>query len=210
MKTTFLFLFLFSLVSYQANSQSQADLFIKEAQDFLAQKNYKQAQLSLQDAINDLNNLVAAQIAESMPAEINGLKSTNAETSGGNMMGMMGGMQIIKTYQNPTQRENEAEVQILANSPMLNAINMYMGNPAMMGSEYKSIRIGSRRAVLKSEMEDYYDDNGKSKSIRSSEIQIPLNQTLITINAKGFENEAAELAFAAKLDIDKLKTLLGE
>jgi hypothetical protein len=57
-------------------------------------------------------------------------------------------------------------------------------------------------------MDDYYDDNGSSKKIRSSELQIPLNQTLITINLKGFATEAEELAFANKLDIDKLTPLL--
>jgi len=93
---------------------------------------------------------------------------------------------------------------------MLNAMNMYLTNPAMMGSEYKSVRVGTRRAILKSEMEDYYDDDGNSKPIRSSELQIPLSQTLITINLRGFAAEKDELAFAAKLDIDKLKDLLGE
>ena len=124
-------------------------------------------------------------------------------------MGMMGGgMQISKTYQHPTKRENQAELQILANSPMLASINMFMSNPAMMGEGYKSVRVGTKRAILKSEMDDYYDDNGTSKKIRSSELQLPLNQTLITINMKGFASEAEELAFAGKLDIDKLSTLL--
>lgn len=44
----------------------------------------------------------------------------------------------------------------------------------------------------------------------SSEIQIPLNQTLIKIDANGFASEQAELDFANKLDIPKLKTQLGE
>jgi hypothetical protein len=85
---------------------------------------------------------------------------------------------------------------------------MFMSNPAMMGEGYKSVRVGTKRAILKSEMDDYYDDNGSSKKIRSSELQIPLNQTLITINLKGFATEAEELAFANKLDIDKLTPLL--
>jgi hypothetical protein len=37
---------------------------------------------------------------------------------------------------------------------------MYLNNPAMMGSGYKSVQVGSQRAILKSEMEDFYDDNG--------------------------------------------------
>ncbi|MBK9984839.1 MAG: hypothetical protein IPP15_21160 [Saprospiraceae bacterium] len=40
--------------------------------------------------------------------------------------------------------------------------------------------------------------------------QIPLTQTLITINLKGFATEADELPCAAKLDIEKLRVSLGE
>jgi hypothetical protein len=60
-------------------------------------------------------------------------------------------------------------------------------------------------------MEDFYDDNGTAtKQIRSTEIQIPLTSTMITLNLKGFAAEADELAFANKLGIDKIKTALGE
>jgi hypothetical protein len=59
-------------------------------------------------------------------------------------------------------------------------------------------------------MTDFYDDSGASKQIRSTELQIPLTQTLITINLKGFATEADELAFAGKLDIEKLRVALGE
>jgi hypothetical protein len=197
------------LAGFSLSAQSQAETFIKEAQEFLAAKNYQQAQLSLQDAINDINNIIAVQVGEALPDEINGLKSDNdAEVNAGAMGMMGGGMSIARNYSHPTKKENEAEVQILANSPMLASINMFMSNPAMLGEGYKSVRVGTRRAILKSEMEDYYDD-GASKKIRSSELQIPLSQTLITINLKGFATEQEELAFATKLDIDKLSALLG-
>lgn len=202
---------LMSVLSFHLMSQSQADAFIKEAQGFLAQKKYKEAQLSLQDAINDINNILAMQIAEALPAEINGLKASGEANAGAGGMGIMGGgFQITKNYSHPTKKENEAEVLIMANSPMLSTMNMYLGNPAMLGQGYKSVRVGTYRAILKTEMQDYYDDNGSSKQIRSSELQIPLTQTLITINARGFASEQEELAFASKLDIDKLKMSLGE
>ncbi len=210
MKTNILIL-LACFLSLQAMSQSQAETFIKEAQTYLAAKDYKNAQLSLQDAINDINNILAQQIAESLPAEINGLKAeSNGEVNTAAMGFMGGGMSITKSYRHPTKKENDADIQIMANSPMMSTISMYMGNPAMLGQGYKSVRIGTRRAILKSEMQDYYDDNGASKQIRSSELQVPLTQTLITINLRGFATEADELAFAGKLDIEKLRVALGE
>ena len=209
MKTRIMIVIL-SVLTVQVWAQDQVQAFIKEAQDFYTKKEYKQAQMSLQDAINELNNLMSGQLVDVLPAEINGLKAIAGE-SGGSGMGMYGGgMAITKKYENPTKRENEAEVNILANSPMLQAISMYMGNPSMMGQGYKAVRVGTTRAIMKTENQDYYDDNGTSKPIRSSEVQIPLNQTLITINLRGFATEADELAFVTKLDLEKIKTALGE
>ncbi len=201
-------------LSLRAMSQEQAATYIKEAQDYLTKKDYKQAQLSLQDAINDLNNVIGKQITESMPAEINGLKAEAGDDNSSVNMGAMGvmggGMAISKKYQHPTKKENTADISILANSPMMSMMNMYMSNPSMMGQGYKSVRVGTRRAIMKTENQDWSDDNGNSKQIRSSELQIPLTQTLITITLKGFATEADELAFANKLDIEKLRVALGE
>ncbi len=211
MVRTILLFSVFCFVSAAAFAQNQAENFIKEAQGYLAEKNYQMAQLSLQDAIREINTMMGGQVGQALPDEINGLVSDGEETNTAGMGAMGGGTQIMKTYRHPTKKENDAEVQILANSPMLTAMNMYLQNPSMMGSEYKSIRIGTRRGILKSEMEDYYgNDGGAKKQIRRTEIQIPLSQTLITINARGFASEAEELAFVTKLDIEKLRTLLGE
>jgi len=205
MKNITLFI-LACLACLQVSAQSQAEAFIKEAQEFLVKKDYKQAQLSLQDAINDINTLLAKQVAESLPAEINGLKKEGEAEVNTAAMGMIGGgMQITQHYSNPKNEDNDAEVQIIANSPLMSMMSMYLTNPSMMGSEYKSVRVGTNRAILKSETQD----NG-SKKIRNTEVQIPLTQTLITIQANGFATEKDELDFAMKLDLAKVKTALGE
>jgi len=206
MKKIIFFLFI-ALIGHGAAGQSQAETFIKEAQDFLAKKEYKQAQLSLQDAINDINMMFAKQVAELLPAEINGLKAEGeGEVSAAGMAMMGGGMQITKKYRNETKPENDAEVQIIANSPMIATMSMYLTNPAMLGAEYKSVRVGTTRAIAKTDTQDGDDDT----KIRSTEIQIPLGQTMITIQANGFATEQDELAFANKLDIEKIRTALGE
>ncbi|HRG67377.1 MAG: hypothetical protein JNL65_09565 [Saprospiraceae bacterium] len=197
------------LIYFKSYSQDPVQNFLKEASDFYGQKNYKQAQMSLQDAINELNKLMSEQVGNLLPTEINGLKEV-AGGSSNTALGAMGGNQISKQYKNPALEENEAEIQILTNSPMMSAMNMYLSNPALMGEGAKSVRVGSQRAILKTEMTDYYGNSDVSKKIRSTQIQIPLSQTLITIQAKGFANEQAELAFAAKLDFVKIKQAVGE
>lgn len=206
MKRIIFFVFI-ALIGLSAAGQSQAETFIKEAQDFLAKKEYKQAQLSLQDAINDINLLVARQVAGLLPGEINGLKADgDGEVSVAGMGMMGGGMQIIKRYRNETKPENDAEVQVIANSPMLATMNMYLTNPGMLGSEYKSVRVGAIRAISKTDLQDGDNDT----KIRSTEIQIPMGQTMITIQANGFATEQDELSFANKLDLEKIRTALGE
>jgi hypothetical protein len=196
-----------ALIVLRVTGQNQAETFIKEAQDFLVKKDYKQAQLSLQDAINDINMMLAKQVAESLPAEINGLKADgDGEISGAGMGMIGGGMQITKRYRNEAKPENDVEVKIIANSPMLASMNMYLSNPTILGPGYKSVRVGTIRAIAKTELLDA--DNGAKK--RDTEIQIPLNQTLITIQANGFATEQDELSFANKLEIEKIRTALGE
>ncbi len=202
----FALFFIAALICIRVSGQSQADAFIKEAQDYLSKQEYKQAILSLQDAINDINLQLAKQVAESLPAEINGLKAdgeNEVSTAGMGMIG--GGMQITKRYRNEAKESNDAEVQILANSPLLSTLSMYISNPSMLGQEYKSVRVGTTRAILKSETED----DGTTKT-RSTEIQIPLGQTLIMVRANGFATEQEELAFATKLDLEKIRKALGE
>lgn len=82
--------------------------------------------MSLQDAINDLILMLGHQIAEFLPNEINGLvKTDDANKSGGmNIPGVS--MRISKSYRHPTKKENDAEVKILANRPMLAAMNIYL------------------------------------------------------------------------------------
>jgi len=196
-----------ALLWFKLAGQGQAETFIKEAQDFLKTKEYKQAILSLQDAINDINMMVAKQVADSLPAEINGLKAEGEAEVSAAALGMIGGgMQIIKRYRNETKTENDAEVQIMANSPMLATLNMYLTNPTMLGPGYKSVRVGSNRAIAKTDMQD----DGNGNKTRSTEIQIPLGQTLITIRLNGFATEQDELAFATKLKLEKIKEALGE
>lgn len=192
-------------------SQDVFNDYIKEAQTFYQQKNYKQAQLSLQDAITELNKLMSGQIVDLLPKDINGLKAMEGGNNSTNL-GMMGGggMTISKNYEHPVKKEIQAEIQLIANSPMISAVSMYFTNPSMMGEGAKTVRVGTTRAILKSEMQETSDANGNPIKLRSTEIHIPLGQTLITINTKGFANEQEELAFASKLDFVKIKAAVGE
>ena len=149
-------------------AQSQAETFINEASGYVKAKNYKQAQMSLQDAINEINNLLAKEVMAQLPTEINGLKAQtdNDNTSSAGMGMLGGGMTIGRTYQSADGKQ-KGEVNIISNSPMISSMSMMLNNPMFMtaSNNQKAVRVGTRRAILKNDKSTQYDDNGTSKEI---------------------------------------------
>jgi hypothetical protein len=124
---------------------------------------------------------------------------------------MGGGMTVTRKYKNSADQGHNAEVTIVANSPLLSSLSMFINNPALAtGSNQKSVRVGTKRALLQMNQEEEYDNNNNVKKVMVGDLQIPLNATLITVKARGFKDEAAILAFANALNIDKIKAALGD
>jgi hypothetical protein len=195
-------------------AQSQAETYINEALGYVKAKNYKQAQMSLQDAINEINNALAQDVLNQLPAEVNGLKaSKNDDNTNSAAMGMMGGgMSISRKYATDDNKQT-AEINIIANSPLVSSMTMFLNNPAMMnasGGNQKSVRVGTKRAMLKKESNTETDENGKEMQKQNFELSVVLGQTLVTVKGDGFANEQAFTAFYSKIDFDKISKALGE
>jgi hypothetical protein len=213
MKKTIFLLLTFIGFSTAVFAQGQAETYINEALGLLKAKNYKQAQMSLQDAINEINNFIAQDVLNQLPTEINGLKAkTGDDNTNSAAMGMMGGGMTVSRKYATDDNKTTAEINIIANSPMLSSMSMFINNPAMMGSNpnQKSIRVGTRRAMLKKDIESRYDENEKSNEIQIYELTLVIGQTLVTIKSEGFANEQAFTAFYSKIDIEKIAKTLGE
>jgi len=212
MKKAFILTNLLAICFVYTFGQGQAETYINEALNYVKAKNYKQAQMSLQDAINELNNFTAKEVLNVLPLEVNGLKADQSEDAFNSAaMGMIGGGTTISRKYKGEKSYNTAEVSIITNSPMIASLSMFINNPALAnGNNQKSIRIGTRRAMIKTETDEVYDDDGNSKKMQSFEIQLPVNQTLISLKGNGFENEAAFMAFVNKLELEKLIKTIGE
>lgn len=212
MKKVFLSLVVvcFSLLTF---AQGQAETYINEALNYVKAKNYKQAQMSLQDAINEINNELAQQIIGLLPEEINGLKANKSDdNTNSSAMGMMGGGMTISRKYAAEDNKVTAEVSIIANSPMISSLSMFINNPALMSSSgnQKSVRVGTRRAMLKKDNGTSYDDNGNSKDVLNFELSVLLGQTLVTVKGDSFDTEQTFIAFYQKIDFEKLAKALGE
>lgn len=183
-----------------AGAQTVND-YIKDAQGFLTQKNYKEAQASLQQAIGEIYKMMGADVVASLPKEIGVYKSEPANdmvnTSGMAMMG--GGFTVMRTY--TQDEEHSARVSILGNSPMMTSVNMMINNPMMVGqSGQKIVRIGAAYKGLL----DYHADS------KSGTLSIPLVNSMVTIDVTGFPDEKSITDFALKLNLDAIKKAIGE
>ena len=193
-------------------AQGQAETYINEALGHVKTKEYKAAQLSLQDAINEINSFIAQEVLNQLPTEINGLKAQvgDDQSNSAGMAFMGGGTAITRKYEGANS-SNNAEVNIVANSPLVGSMTALMGNPMMGNSaNQKSIRVGTRRAMLKKDIESEYDENNNEKQVTNFELQVILGQTLVTVKGRGFETEQAFTAFYQKIDFEKIAKTLGE
>jgi hypothetical protein len=200
-------IFLIPLISFYALTllgQSDIDKYIAEAQGYLKEKNYKDAQIALQQAISEINSMVGKDVLAALPPMLNEFKANPDDevvNTGG--MGMMGGgFTISRNYYPPNNNEMSFKVNIVANSPMIASVNMMINNPMMLGANPdagKSIKVGNRRGLLKA--------NNKDKTY---ELMLPLINSLITINGNMIKDEATFMQLVTKLDTEKIAKVLGE
>ena len=115
------------MLSWSISAQSEIDKTILEAQGYLKQKNYKDAQIALQQAIALINNLMGKDLITALPTELNDMKANTSEdesNTGG--MGMMGGgFTISRNYYLSTNSETSFKVNIVANSvKVINSVKL--------------------------------------------------------------------------------------
>ncbi|MEO5582876.1 MAG: hypothetical protein ABIR66_09295 [Saprospiraceae bacterium] len=191
-------------LSLTLSAQTEIEKSITEAQGYLKTKNYKDAQIALQQAISQIYEMLGKDLLTSLPVDLIDMKANIEEdvnNTGG--MGMTGGgFTISRNYYQTINKETNLRVNIVANSPMISSISMMINNPMLLGSNPdagKSIKIGNRRSLFK--------PNTKEKSY---ELTVPLTNSLVTINGYNIKDEATFLALVTKLDVEKIAKVLSE
>ena len=205
MKTIRIFLLaIFAMATTAGMAQQSAEELIQEALTNIKAKNYKEASNSLQFALNEVNRLMLGDVANSLPAEVNGFKMAKDDSdNSASSLGVMGsGLTVTRHYyKNGQQQEGDEpyfELSILGNSASISAVTMWLSNPMVMAaSGAKAMKIGSRKAALKSE-----DDN--------ISLQLPLTSSMITVTGYNFKSEAEFTAIINKLNFDQIIKALGE
>ncbi len=199
--TTVVFFAMLLHVSAQTaeDLKQQIDAAAKAA----AQKNYKDVNFNLQQAMATLATVIGNEVLNVLPKDVNGLKSatTDDRVNNGGMM-FAAGSSIERTYRSGDGAQS-IEFKVMANSPLVATLGMMLSNPMYMqasgNSGEKVISIGGKRALLKMD-----------KDNKSAELQIVSGSTLYTINANGMINsEADATAIVSKFDFTKIEALLN-
>ncbi len=171
------------------------------AQSAYAAGNSQQARQHLQQALIDLNIRLGHQVLATLPATLGGLEiNQNEET----VVGGTGfaGLMISRTYSNDTKR---IKITIANDSPTMSMVSSFLSNDMLSGimasqTGQKKVVVSGYKGML--EKSDYDDDTV------AYTLNIPLEESLFTLEARGFASENEVLDLAQQIDLRKIAGLL--
>ena len=166
-----------------------------EAENAYASKDLDNTRFALQGALGEIYKAIGKDILATFPKK---LKEYAFVEKQDNVTGALGfaGLFIHREYGNDTQG---GELEVMSDSPLLAALNTILALPAMMGStdpNQKRLKIGGYKSILQKETDD--------KGVISYTLQIPINQTLVTVKTKGLSDENDIISFGNSLPLDQI------
>ena len=164
---------------------------LQEAEKSYTSGQLEEARFALQEAIASINQEIGKEILKALPANLGGLP---ADTKQDNVSGSIGfaGLSVTRVY---GTEEKSARVEIVGDSPLLTSINAFLALPAIMGASdpnQKRIRVAGYKGILQKETGDNPSYN----------VQIPVDQTLLTLNVTGVADENTVMAMVNALPVD--------
>ncbi len=185
-------------------SQDKVEENLSTARDAYQSKSYEDTRFALQQTLAELDVVIGKEILKKLPTELEGLSSTpESDAVMGNAMGLTG-LNVNRTYSEPGNAEHFVDLTILNNSPMLAGITSFLTNPLFMNSadeSQKSVKIQTYKGVLQKE-------ESTENRPASYDLQIPIAQSLMSMNFNGFDNENEVLRLANLINIPDIADLL--
>lgn len=193
--TLVLFVFCLTIPCIQAQ---EAIAKLTEAESAYASKNLDNTRFALQQALLEINKAIGKDILDILPKK---LTDINYNEKDDNVSGAAGiaGLFVTRSY---GTGEKTGNIEIMSDSPMLTSLNAILSMPAIMGSSdpnQKRVKIGGYKSLL--------NKTTDNEGIISWDLQIPMNQTLVTFRVKGMPNENEVIALANSLPLDQIAKL---
>jgi len=158
---------------------------IQEAQKAYEAGDAGTARTALEEALQLLAQRAASGLAAALPAPLPGWTADEAQSTAA-AAGFAGlGVQASRSYRN--RQDQQVDIRITADSPMIAQIAMVLNNPAMAGAMGRLIRVNQQRAVQTSD----------------GEIQMLVgNRFLVTVS--GDAPNELKMAYARAVDLSRL------
>ncbi len=191
---------LFTIMALSWSSISIADAISDQLEAALKAYNagdHHAAMNELKFATADLQQKMNNENKQVLPEALPGWTAGEAEVTsmGAGMMGVAGGTQMKRSYTNETSGET-VEIDIIADSPMIQMMGMMFSNPMMIQSDpnMSSFRHGSTRGIMKH----------KSNS-RDWEASLMLaGRILVQVKGSRLKDDSAIRAYLDALDLKKI------
>lgn len=200
MKPGLYFLFVsFIWICTTAVSAQEVESKLDEAQSAYRAGNLEAARFALQQAINEIDLAIGREVLELLPTSMGQMVMVQADDQVGSAGMGFAGLYVQRYYR--SEGDASADLQILADSPLLAGINAILALPTFLGdSNQKRIRVGNYRSLLqKSE-----DSSGHV----TWDIQVPFGSSLLTLQVTGVESEQAVIDMANTIPVDQVARLI--
>ena len=157
--------------------------------------NLEGARFELQEALNEINQVIGKEILGLLPTEM-GTMPVNMEGDEvtGTAVGYAG-LYVTREYAGEGQH---ASVMIVSDSPMLAGINTLLAMPAFVSSDenQKRVKVDNYKALLTRDTSD--------EGVTSYDIQVPANNLLLTFSCTGIDDENEVVGLANTIPMDQV------
>lgn len=156
----------------------------------------RQAVQELQYAIAQIQEMLNDEYTKLMPEPLAGWTADEPEAQSAGMAVMGGGTQVSRQYRKEGTSES-VRIQLMADSPFLQAMSMMLSNPMLMQSDpsTKLYRLGKYRGMIKHQ-----------KNSTRWEISLMVaNRILVQVSGEGLESKAPAETYLKALDLQAVE-----
>lgn len=157
---------------------------VSTARSAYAAGKLQDSRFAMEQMLRDLDIEIGKEILKLLPTKVG---TRNANTASDNVNGTSGftGLFVERHYGTDP---NNASIEIINNSPLINSIGLILAAPMMHDQNQKVIKVQGYKALL---TKNQNTETGKT----GYELQIPMNNTLITVRIT--ETTETEITAAA-------------
>jgi hypothetical protein len=187
------------MIAWPAFSQN-VESALDEAQTAYRSGNLEAARFALQQAMNEVDLAIGREVLALFPDQLGPMPKADTEDQVASASMGFAGLYVQRAYRS-SDGGASAELQVLADSPLLAGINAILSLPSFVSdANQKRIRVANYRALLQR--------NEDSTGTISWDIQVPFGSSLMTLQVSGMEDENAVVTMANTIPVDQVARLI--